>query len=723
MNRFLVACLMSGGALAPLAAQAQSPSTSVSEVQEVVVTAQKRETKLENTAMTINVVTGAQLEKQGVKEIKDLKASVPGLTLDESPGGLSAVSLRGVGTSASNQLFEQSVGLFIDGVYHPRARQFRDGLFDIERLEVIKGSQGVLFGKNTSVGAISVISHAPGGQFGGYLKGEYETEYGSRTLEGAVDLPASDTFKVRLSGLYDDQHGYVRNISKNRDEGGNRRYVARTVMSWDVSPQVNVLLKLQYSDLKTVGNSFQFVIPGPAAPIITAGVLDGGRVPYQKYEASPGTPDTIETQKAYDPALIVTYDLPNGFSLTSTTGLTGYKFQNGFDSDSTPAPLLLSQFNETFRQASQELRLASPTGGAIDYIVGVFAMSSKDNYDYKSYYSGFPVAGGLYGLVSQKLDQTEKDYAVFGQATWHISDRVKLDFGGRLNTDKKKGTYRKAYLDNLGHPGNVLATLVPGSTLSGMIDDTTIDASATLSYAMTPRSTFYASVGRGNKGGSFLNTAATAALYPAPFILPKEVATTYEVGIKGRFLAGRAYASLAAYHLDITDFQDSFYNPIVRAFQARSVDAKTTGVEGEGTFQATRWLNLYGNFAWNPTAKLANGERMQRAPKLTSTVGVRVTHDLTPDAGFSANAELLHSDSIFHQPVSATGDNTSGIYDLVNLRAQFTYKPAQLDFYVNASNVTKQRYRTFVFGSPLGLGQMGAFNAPRMITLGVRKGF
>jgi len=146
---------------------------------DIVVTAQKRETKLEKTPMTINVLSGDQVETMGVIEIKSLSANVPGFTMHESPGNLSGVSLRGVGTSAGSQVFEQSVGLFVDGIYHPRARQYRDALFDVERIEVVKGSQGVLFGKNTSVGAVSVISRGPGNRTGGYLQGQVEANYGS----------------------------------------------------------------------------------------------------------------------------------------------------------------------------------------------------------------------------------------------------------------------------------------------------------------------------------------------------------------------------------------------------------------------------------------------------------------------------------------------------------------------------------------------------------------
>lgn len=702
-------------------AWAQEAPDNAQGLDEIVVTAQKRETKLEKTPMTINVVSGDQVATMGVIEIKSLSANVPGFTMHESPGNLSGVSLRGVGTSAGSQVFEQSVGLFVDGVYHPRARQYRDALFDVERVEVVKGSQGVLFGKNTSVGAVSVISRGPGNRNGGYLQGQVEANYGSYTLEGGLDLVPSDTFKVRIAGQYDNQAGFVENITKGRKEASGDRYVMRGIAVWDPTETLSVKAKVQFSRLDMTGNAFEFVANQNVAGLQALGVADGGLKNYVKYESAGSVGDAMDYQKSQDHSLEIKLDLGGDHTLTATSGYSRFDFINGFDSDSTPATSLFSQFNENFRQFTQEVRLTSPTGQPLEYIVGAFYLHSTTKYDYLSYYNNF---FGVYnGTTGQRFNQKEDTVAGFGQATWHIADDLQLNVGGRLTSDTKNADYQRRLIDDIGFPTGLVALAAPTPLYAVKVTDTTFDFSGTLSYNPSETSTIYISAGQGNKGSGFVNQAGLSVQRPTPFVVPVERVTTFEAGVKGRFLDGRLYLSLAAYHLDIKNYQDSFYNSTARAFQVRSLDAKSSGLEAEGQFKLTGGLTAYGNLAWNPEAKLANGERMQRSPRFTSTLGMRFNTALSDSFTLSGFGQWVHSDSMLHQPASAPGDNWSHAYDLLSARLQLTYEPAQLSLFVNGGNLTKEVYRTFSFGSPIGMGQVGALNDPRTFTIGLRKAF
>lgn len=702
-------------------AAAQAADNNEAGLAEIVVTAQKRETKLEKTPMTINVVSGDQVATMGVIEIKTLSANVPGFTMHESPGNLSGVSLRGVGTSAGSQVFEQSVGLFVDGVYHPRARQYRDALFDVERVEVVKGSQGVLFGKNTSVGAVSVISRAPGNKTGGYLQGQVEANYGSYTLEGALDVVPSDTFKFRVSGQYDNQAGFVKNVTKNRNEASGDRYVVRATAVWDPTDTLSVKAKTQFSRLDITGNAFEFIANQNVTGLKALGVADGGLEDYVKYETAGTAGDAMDFQKSQDHSLEIKLDLGGDYTLTATSGYSRFDFQNGFDSDSTPQTSLFSQFNENFRQFTQEVRLTSPGGQTLEYIVGAFYLHSTTKYDYLSYYNNF---FGVYnGTTGQRFNQKEDTFAGFGQATWHIADNLQFNVGGRLTSDKKDADYQRRLIDDIGFPAGLVALAAPTPLYETKVTDTTFDFSGTLSYNPSETSTIYISGGQGNKGSGFVNQAGLAVQHPTPFVVPTERVTTIEAGVKGRFLDGRLYLSLAAYHLDIKNYQDSFYNSTARAFQVRSLDAKSSGLEAEGQFKLSSGLTAYGNLAWNPEAKLANGERMQRSPRFTSTLGMRFNVDLSDSFTLSGFGQWVHSDSFLHQPASAPGDNSSHSYDLVSARVQLTYEPAGISFFVNGANLTKEVYRTFSFGSPIGMGVVGALNDPRTITFGLRKEF
>ena len=620
-------------------------------------------------------------------------------------------------------MFEQSVGLFVDGIYHPRARQYRDALFDIERVEVVKGNQGVLFGKNTSVGAVSVISRGPGAETGGYVQGQVEANYGSYGLEGALDVVASDTFSIRIAGMYDDQKGFVRNYTEDRDEQSGERYVMRGVAVWDVTDRLSVRAKAQISRLDMTGTNFEFITDTNTAALQALGVADGGLSNYVKYESAGDAGEVMDYQKSYDNSLEINYDLGGDYTLTAATGYTKFDFTNSFDSDSTPQTYLFSQFNEKFNQFTQEIRVTSPAGRTVDFIAGALYLHSKTKYNYLTFYNAFPVLGGLYGTISQRFNQKEDTFAGFGQATWHMTETLQFMVGGRLTTDKKKADFKKTVIDDLGYPTGLVALVGNGPLHEEDVRDTTFDFSGTLSYNPTPGSTLYISAGQGNKGSGFVNQASLAAPWPTTFLVPVERATTFEAGIKGRFLDNRAYISLAAYHLDIKDYQDSFYNSTARAFQVRSLDAKSSGFEAEGQFKINAALTAYGNLAWNPEAKLENGERMQRSPRFTSLLGLRYNVALSDTMTLSGFGQWVHSSSLLHQPASAPGDNWSLPYDVFSARVQLTYEPARLSVYVAGANLSKEVYRTFAFGSPIGMGVVGALNDPRTITIGVRKDF
>jgi iron complex outermembrane receptor protein len=617
---------------------------------------------------------------------------------------------------------EQSVGLFVDGVYEPRAREFTNALFDIDHLEVIKGSQGVLFGKNTSIGAISVLSKLPGPRFGGYLLGSYEAAFGSWDLEGAVDLPVSDSARIRVAGLYNDEAGYVENVPLDRKEPEEKRWVVRGIFDWDPTPNVNVMLKLQGSNEVTVGNAFQFVNPpNPAAlpnfggkTIAQLGVLGTGN--YTKYTGGLGIEG--DAQHSFDPALIIKAALGGGYTLTSTTGYSNYEYHYGFDSDSTPQPIIFNYFHEKFSQVSQEIRLASPAGQRVDFIAGVFALHNTDLFDYDLAFQNYFVAPGfgISGLVNQKFTQTDNDYAAFAQASWHIVPRLTLDVGGRLSYESKTGTYIKTV------PGGFTFNLAQPATDHGVIAATTFDASGTLSYKMTDSSVAYASIGQGSKAGAFNNTSLLTALLPSPFTVPTEVSTTYEIGVKGAFFDSRVYASLSAFMVDVSHFQDAAFSPAAQGFIIRSIGAHTRGLEAEGQWQATPWLQFYGNFAYTPVAQLADGERMQRAPEFTGVIGARGSMHLTDDWSLEGNVQLTDSSSYWNQPSTEPGQNQSGSYAMVDARIALVEARDHLTLSIDGANLNNAVYRTFTFGAPLG-GTVGMLNRPRTITFTVRKGF
>lgn len=697
----------------------------------IIVTATKRETQLETTPLTINVVSGDDLVDSGVGEIKGLSATVPGFTLNEAPSGFSGVSIRGIGTSAGSQAFEQSVGLFVDGVYHPRAHQYRDALFDVERVEVVKGSQGVLFGKNTSIGAVSVVSRGPGSESGGHIQGDYEVNFGSYSIDAGIDAVPSDTFKFRIAALYEEFGGFFENVTLNRDEQTGDRLALRGVFELEPTAGVSVKAKTQISFLDTIGDTFEHISDVNPLALQALGVLDGGQTNFVSFSDNGPFGDSFQEFQSQDHSLEINIDIGD-HTLTSVTGYSRFTWENQIDADFTPAPIATSRFVDRYNQFSQEIRLTSPNSDTLEYIFGVFYLNSDVDVIGSSDLLGF---GPFTGEFDNVFGQTQDTYAFFGQATWHIAENLQLNVGGRYTIDEKTGTFQRVFLDDFGVPGGPMNALpfaaftTPAVPLVEDVSDETFDFSVGLSYNPTPESTIYVSVGQGNKGSGFFNTIPltllpTSPLQPDPFVLPVERVTTIEGGIKGRFLDGRLYLSVAAYYLDIKNFQDSFFDAPNLQFVVRSLDAKSAGVEAEAAFDITDGINLYGNFAWNPEAELETGFRQQRAPRFTSNLGLKFNTDLSEDITVSGFGQWQHSSSFLHQPEDFPFDFDSLSFDLFSARLELTHKPSQLSFFVLGENLSNDTYRTFLFGGVFpGTGNPGALNPPRQVTFGIRKEF
>ena len=741
LRRFLLA----GTALlaAAPASAANTAATPANGIEEVVVTAVRRSTRLEKTPVTVSVVTGATIAQRGIRELKQLSGAVPGLTMNESPGGLPGVSVRGVGTSAANQMFEQSIGLFMDGVYQPRARQYRDALFDVKQIEIVKGPQGVLFGKNTSVGAITIASADPGKKFGGYLAGDYEANFSSYTTQGAVDLPASDRVQVRLAGLYGDEGGTVRNSTMNRDEGGTRRWVLRGTVVAALSDDITATVKMQAGHLQTTGNAMQWIHASRPDLLALYGIPDGSGANFTKYESSAPYGETYDRQNSYAPSLRLVWQLANGATLSAVSGYSAYRFADGYDSDASPgpAPIVFSQFHEGFSQASQEIRYASPIGDRFSYQAGVYALHHHDDFAYINLLQDFYLipaikALNVTGIGVQDFVQTDAAYSAFAQGDYRLSDTLKISLGGRLGQENKEGRYRKAIPSDLGNAGSAINLVVPlpPGPIQGTLNDTSFDFSGVLSDQFTPTTLLYAAAGQGTKSGAFNNTAAFGAVGPDPFSVRPEITTSFEAGIKQGFWRGRGFATLAVYHMTIDGYQDSYYSTSALGFLVRSVNANATGIDAEGHVRLMPNLDVYGNTALEPQANITDGERLQRAPRFTAMLGARFNHRLNDVWESSADAQLQYSTSYLSESAIAPGISTSGDYALADIRLALSNLSRGLSLSFRVDNLFDRRYRAFSYGSLLAtaylpgaggtpLGSVGAYNRPRTFTFGVRKNF
>ncbi|MEM0985063.1 MAG: TonB-dependent receptor [Pseudomonadota bacterium] len=751
------------GTFGAAAAAQEDEDPSARRLTPVTVTATKRETSLEDTAVTVSVVQGDDIVDRGVVEVTELFTVVPGVTFNQSPGDLPAISVRGIGTLSGNQTFEQSVGLFLDGVYKPRARQYRDALFDVERVEAIKGAQGVLFGKNTSVGAISVVTRKPGDVLAGEATASYETEFESGSVGLTGDIPLSDSFAVRLGGQYLQSGGYVENTVANRDEPETDRWTIRGTGVYDADGPWTITLMGQLSDQETTGTPFQFLevfpdVPG-APPLRTIfGIADpvdfqNSPAPFITYPDGSTLPGPGDSQESADAVLTVEYDLGDLGVLTSVSAYSEFDYENFFDVLGTAAapfaPGGTQVFTEEFSQFTQEFR-HTYSGDRLRLTSGIFLQSQDLVFENSTATLNIvvpagPLAGGnITGRSSAQLDQDLTAGSIFSQASFDFTDRFTVDFGLRLSTEEREALFTNRVIDlfglppatppNFGAPGTTITPFVsPPVDLPGDIEETTLDGGLTLSYDLTEDWLLFGSLSQGTKSGAFNN----AGPIPAPFEVDEEVAQTAEVGLKGSYDGGAGYLSASAFIMDIQDFQDSVFEPNAGAagtgaFVTTSLDAETRGVEVETRYQATPDLVLGATLAYLDTENKDAGGDLSRAPEFTSSWSVDYERPVTTDFALQAGGLLATNSGFLHRqtpqgalplPVNAPID-TGGAFQLLDLYLGMRHETSGIQLRAEVKNVTDESYVTFAFPQPvLQTGLNGALNRPRTFTLSLRVPF
>lgn len=617
-------------ALAVLAASGLTSSYTIAEslaLEEVVVTAQKRAESLQDVPISVSAMGGEKLSDAGIENLQDLSAYVPNLKVFDG-GIVPMMYIRGIGSGA-NQGFEQSVGTYSDGIYMGRSLQSRSSFMDLERVEVLRGPQSILFGKNSIAGAISLVSAKPTSEFEGKASISYAPEYDETEINAYVSGPITDSLRARLAVRDRQEDGFLENTVRNEDGPAVDEKAARLTFEWDATDNLLATLKLETSDIKRAGRISQVIDYGnyqinPAVMDQLAGddKLDFKRTANENNKIS---------FKSNNVVLNLDYAMGQ-HTLTSITGYSDFDFQEtNYDAEFSELRVIDMDMGEEFEQFSQEIRLASPGGEAVDYIVGAFYQTSEQ--EYKEVARLYPstvglTAGGLPvfdSLVDRPFSQESDMWAVFAQGTWNVTDRLRVTAGLRYTEEKKEGS-RDQTLYSLNLAPGVLQSdleLAPNFTvadalaldasaggfrltdhnLSGKRDEEVLTPSLNVQYDLTGDIMLYATYTTGYKSGGFdargINGATTSnnpngysvlALGGDNFQFDEEEAETFEVGAKMTLLDGSAELNLAAFRTDYTDMQVSVYDGTFGFNVFNAGAAKVQGLELDGRWRATENL-------------------------------------------------------------------------------------------------------------------------------------
>lgn len=604
------------GVLGGGAVQAQETATSdesdvASEGDIIVVTATLREQSLLDVPVAISVVGQDEIDSHGLSDASQLSALVPSVSFNTGsiPGNYS-FAIRGVSSQASGgsaYQLEQSVALVIDGVVMGLPGMGLGELSDIERIEVLRGPQGMLFGKNASAGLINVVTKDPTLQrWEGNARATYADPLNQVNLRASVNVPLGETVAARVSGYFRQRDGDIYNVVRKEWENDDLAYGGRVKLLWEPSDSFSLLLNADYSESDNSCCVNTLYSGSETTSILDQELAAVGVFPDERNKLSAHESLWQITGNNGGVSLEANYEF-SGFNVTSLTSWRMYNIKTRNDIDLSPYPVIFRTpyRSSPARQWTQELRLTSPVSEVVDYVAGLY-FYRKTNDNHGQLAGCFPqrpvpadqcidsqFLGGLRQLTALK----NNSYAAYGEATFHLSPEVNLIAGGRYTIDDYSLTVRNDTFEGPLVDGGPTYTLggPPNSIGQGTGHNENFSWRLGLQYFPGDDLMLYATASRGYKGPTPKNDSPTSVSLTRP-----EIPTNFEVGFKGRAFDNRLSFSAAVYHARFKDFQATAFDftqvPPGSGF-TNAGELVSKGFELDASLEVTDYLSLTGSLS------------------------------------------------------------------------------------------------------------------------------
>jgi iron complex outermembrane receptor protein len=629
-------------------------------LEEIIVTATKRAEGLQEVPIAISVMSGQEMSAKGLTKMEDLSMYMPNVHVAEASAG-TQLFIRGIG-SGVNYGFEQSVGTFVDGVYFGRGRSARGKFLDIERVEVLKGPQSTLFGKNTVAGALNITTAQPTEEFEGYISAGYTTELEAMTITSVISGPLSDSVRGRLAVRAYDDKGYVRNLAADGVDGPqNESVYVRGTLAIDVNEDWTATIKAEHGYVDILGRQELIsdinLATGPSAG------LYGSPLGSTNFEAGFGY--TTYEQNVRDFPLFddtesnifqVTLDgVAADHGIKAIIGYTDYEFTNSLDSDYSPLKLLNRGRNEQHEQISAELIISSPSDDKFEYLAGAFYQTeelSNDRYTHVDLSAVAPLQNGVFNLLNAAnpllggasfaqavlggnlsaatqsgiLDATARSYfnqdadswSAFAEGTYNVTDTFRVTAGLRYSEDNKDvskgGTV--SYIDPTAASSTLvvpqLAAVYEKALKLAKIHAYTRDRKedhvtghVNLQWDMTNDAMVYLELGNGYKAGGFdedngmgREVETVNGVTDDLADFEDESVETIELGAKINLADGRGRLNIAAFMSNYEDVQVSTFDGNAGFVVGNAAESEVQGIEADILFRLTEELTLNGAFAY-----------------------------------------------------------------------------------------------------------------------------
>lgn len=766
---------------ASLALIALAPSAHAQLTDEIIITATKKSQNLQEVAVSVTAYTGESIQELGLENSVSLAAQTPGLNVGTpvGEGNNPSFVLRGVGLNDFNDNNEGPIAVYTDEVYNAALPGLTFQLFDVDRVEVLRGPQGTLYGRNATGGLLHFISKRGGDEFGADFRAQYG-RFNAIEVEGGFGGPISDQGGFRIAGKLSDSSGFVENRIGN-DSNENGSVTVRGIVDFDIEENGNLEFKLDYSDASTRAPFYQHTVTGGFGPTDRFGYTDTDDDNF----AGDYSSDDIRLEiESYGASANLKWDF-GGVELTNISAFRNTEKAHQEDTDSGPFDGIIASFGSDITQFSNEFRLAGDMGqfswvagayyintnvdGELDLIVNDVGTGFVEFLDsIPESEGGFEGAGGaalgVLGLsfadfgpedpvrfLTYDVDYTQKtdSFSLFANAEYDVSDALQLVIGGRYTTEDREIDYINQYGDGpVG--GGVLNTILRdlagapeyfnfstgGAGAAGVVNDlnniSDDDFSGTigLNYTLDDGTLLYAKVAQGFKSGGF----NAGFLDFTDFITVEDVAygaeklTSYEGGVKWTSSTGNLRANVSGFYYDYSDYQALTFSGLSQFIQ--NSDATFYGGEAElgatlaegftvqlGASYVDTNVEAVGTRQPDGSLVVSNDVNTVLAPEFTANGVARYETELGNGMG-SIQLAFNHQGSHFFD---LQNTNREGAYTLFDGRVGYAFGDDEnLELYLFGKNLTDEEYRVYSFNFDSAGGfQQEFYGRPREYGIGL----
>jgi len=741
----------------------------------IVVTASRRAEDVQDVPIAVSALGAELLESTGTSTIAQVAQLQPTVQFISSNARNTSTLIRGLGSNygLTNDGLELGVGIYVDDVYYARPGSATLDYFDIERIEILRGPQGTLFGKNTTAGAVNIITRAPSFEPEGNVEfslGDYGFTQARATFSG----PLGETIAGRLTLGFVERDGFLEHVNTGEDVNSVSNRSVRAQLLFTPSESMDVRWSADFDEQDPNAATQVFVRYGetlrPAARQFPALAAHFGYAPASgnPYDRLTDIDAPIQAhQRSYGTSVNVNWDLSFA-TLTSVSAYRGWEWDPQNDRDYMALDVRARSQNPSQQhQWSQEFRLTSPDGERVDWVAGLYAFTQEvettgtEEYGADAAYwlIGPSVPDNLldgYAANTHVLSTTDS-YAAFGEATWHATERLHLTAGLRYTTEEKTVYYDQTVSGGLDTTGNTTLTnaklgIARPQFYEAELEDSSPSWRASVAYDVTDDVLVYATVANGYKSGGLnaagIPTAPDGSPSLVSAIIDPEENTTYELGLKSQFFDRALTLNIAAYYTEVSDYQANVVDAgpgAIRGYLANIESVEVQGFELEARFNPTQRFTAYGTLAWTDGvyASFPNApcplERQSsstsvcdisgaRLPGVSEWVGSLGGEYRIPTTLFAVEGEyFIGADTTYRSNWFA--DASSSIYTeiepsaLLNVRLGYR-SDGGTDLYLTVRNATDEDYLLF---TTVQAGNSGAIYGtpgdPRTFALTLRRSF